>query len=109
LLCYLHSVVNEIIITIMLIIPPASQGVNWDIGEIHNQLQVTFKSGVKASYSAIQVPCHTKPMKEGWAVYHTKSIGQETCYLTDTNYPVMVRGPWKTTITKTFKPKEKQK
>ena len=40
---------NEIIITIMLIIPPASQGVYWDIGEIHNQLQVTFKSGVQAT------------------------------------------------------------
>ena len=96
---------NEIIITIMLIIPPASQGIHWDIGEVHNQLQVTFESGVKASYSAIQVPCHTKPVKVGWAVYHSKVLGQETCYLTDTNYPVMVRGPWRTTIIKTFKHK----
>ena len=95
---------NEILITIMLIIPPASQGIHWDIGEVHNQLQVTFKSGVQASYTAIQVPCHTRPEKPGWAVYHTKAINQETCYLTDTNYPVMVRGPWRTTITKTYKP-----
>jgi len=36
-------------------------------------------------------------------------MGQESCYLTDTNYPVMVRGPWRTTITKTYKHKEKQK
>ena len=94
---------NELIITIMLVIPPASKGIHWGIGEIHNQLQVTFKSGVKASYSAIQVPCHTKPVKVGWAVYHTKSIGQETCYLTDTNYPVMVRGPWVSVTTQTYK------
>ena len=96
---------NELIITIMLVIPPATQGVHWGTGEVHNQLQVTFKSGVQASYSAIQVPCHTSPEKPGWAIYHSKSMGQEACYLADTNYPVMVRGPWRTTITKTFKPK----
>ena len=99
---------NEIIITIMLMIPPASKGIHWTTNEIPNQLQVTFKSGVQASYSAIQVPCHTKPIKPGWAVYHNKLMGQETCYLADTNYPVMVRGPWRTTITKTYKHKEKQ-
>tara|TARA_R100000808_G_scaffold1812_1_gene7727 strand:- start:9877 stop:10182 length:306 start_codon:yes stop_codon:yes gene_type:complete len=100
---------NELLITIMLVIPPASKGIHWTTNKIPNQLQVTFKSGVEASYLAIQVPCHTKPTKPGWVVYHGKSMGQEVCYLADTNYPVMVRGPWETTITKTYKHKEKQK
>ena len=80
---------NEILITLTLLIPPASKGVHWGMNEVPNQ----------------QVPCHTKPTKEGWAVYHTKSMGQEVCYLTDTNYPMMVRGPWKTTTKKTYNPK----
>ncbi len=92
---------NELIITIMLVIPPASQGVHWDVGEIHNQIQVTFKSGVQASYSAVRVPCHTSPEKPGWAVYHNNVQGQETCYLANIDMPLMVRGPWQTTITKT--------
>ena len=95
---------NEILITLTLLIPPASKGIHWGINEVPKQLVVTYKSGVKASYSSIQVPCHTKPTKEGWAVYHDMSIGQEVCYLTDTNYPVMVRGPWKTTTKKTYQP-----
>ena len=73
------------------------------MNEVPNQLVVTYKSGVKASYSSIQVPCHTKPTKEGWAVYHDMSMGQEVCYLTDTNYPVMVRGPWRATTKKTYR------
>ena len=96
---------NEILITLTLLIPPASEGIHWAINEVPNQLVVTYKSGVKASYSSIQVSCHTRPTKEGWAVYHTKSMGQEVCYLTDTNYPMMVRGPWKTTTKKTYYPK----
>jgi len=105
--CYYTSM-NEILITLTLLIPPATQGVHWDMGEIHNQIQVTFPSGVQASYSAVRVPCHTSPEKPGWAIYHSKSVGQELCYLTDTNYPVMVRGPWITAIIKTFKTKDKQ-
>ena len=100
---------KEIIITMMLVIPPVSQGVHWEVGVVPNQLQITFKSGVMASYSTIQVPCHTKPSKPGWQVYYNESMGQETCYLTDISAPVMVRGPWETTITKTHKHKEKQK
>ena len=100
---------NEIIITIMLIIPPVSKGVHWEVGVVPNQLQITFESGVMASYSTIQVPCHTKAKKPGWQVYYNDLMGQETCYLTDVSAPVMVRGPWETTITKTHKHKEKQK
>ena len=97
---------NEIIITIMLIIPPVSKGIHWEVGVVPNQLQITFESGVMASYSTIQVPCHTKAKKPGWQVYYNDLMGQETCYLTDVSAPVMVRGPWRTTITKTYKHKE---
>ena len=45
---------NEILITLTLLIPPASEGVHWGMNEVPNQLVVTYKSGVKASYSSIQ-------------------------------------------------------
>jgi hypothetical protein len=93
---------KSILITLTLLIPPASQGVDWDMNEVPNQMVITHKNGVKASYSTIQVPCHTEPQHEHWVLYKTKSMGQEVCYLTDTNYPLMVRGPWKPTINKTF-------
>jgi hypothetical protein len=93
---------NELILTILLFIPPASQGVRWDVNEVPNQVVVTFKSGVKASYSTIQVPCNTEAIKKGWVIYETISNENEVCYLTDISSPVMVRGPWRGVMIKTY-------
>ena len=84
---------KELMITIILLIPAANsdQAVGWDVGTVHNQVQITFKSGLQASYSSTIVPCHTRPLKDGFIVYHTESLGQEVCYLTDVSYPVFVR------------------
>ena len=83
---------NELMITILLLIPPAHKAVEWDVGAIHNQVQVKHKYGLEVSYTAIMVPCHTKAIKgTGRVVYHTESMEQEVCYLVDTNTPVMVR------------------
>ena len=80
-----------LLIAILITVPPAHKGVAWDYGLVHNQVQVMHKYGLQVSYSAIMVPCHTRPIKPGWVVYHTSSMGQEVCYLTDVNIPVMVR------------------
>lgn len=89
-------------ITLMLVIPPVDQAVDWDYGEVQNQIILTFESGVKASYSTLEVPCHTKAIKHGWTMYKTKSMGQEVCYLADTNFPVFVRSPWMPALNKTY-------
>lgn len=89
-------------VTLMLTIPSFDQAVDWDIGEVQTQIVLTFPSGVQASYSTLQVPCHTKEIKHGWTIYRTKSMEQEVCYLTDTNFPLFVRSPWMPVITKTY-------
>ncbi|MBC8555305.1 MAG: hypothetical protein H8D23_37300 [Candidatus Brocadiales bacterium] len=89
-------------ITLMLVIPPVNQSVDWNIGEIQTQIILTFPSGVKASYSAMQVPCHTKEIKHGWTIYRTKSMEQDVCYLADTSFPVFVRSPWMPVMTRTY-------
>jgi hypothetical protein len=99
---------NELFITLMLFIPTADQGKIWSMGEVQNQIQVTFESGVMASYSAAQVPCHTVRLKDGFTLYKTKSMGQEVCYLADTRQPDFVRSPWTPAITKTFNPHKQQ-
>jgi hypothetical protein len=84
---------NELIITILLLVPAVNSDkvTGWNVGAVHNQVQVSFEHGLEASYSATMVPCHTRPTKEGFIVYHTESMGQEVCYLTDISRPVLVR------------------
>jgi len=93
---------NELIITIVLFIPPAAHGIHWDVNEIPNQVVITYKTGVQASYSTTQVPCNAVAIKKGWALYKTKSTNQPVCYLTDVSSPVMVRGPWRGVMVKTY-------
>lgn len=95
------EIIAPLVLSISLLIPPASKGVHWDVGEIHNQLQVTFKSGVQASYRATRAPCSTIPIGEGRALYRTKKV----CYLVDTTRPLMVRSPWLPITRKTYKPR----
>ena len=99
---HLIQLMNELLITIILLIPPASQGVRWDVNEIPNQMVITYKSGVQASYSTTHVPCNAVAMKTGWVVYKTKSTDQPVCYLTDVSSPVMVRGSWTGVTVRTY-------
>lgn len=98
---------KELILAILLTVPPAHKAVSWDVGQIHNQVQVKHKYGLEVSYTAIRVPCHTKAIKDtGRVVYHAQSMGQEVCYLVDTNTPIMVRhkNHWYPAISKTYFP-----
>ena len=104
-----NLLMHELLITILLLIPPASQGVQWDVNEVPNQVVVTFKSGVKASYSAMQVPCGTEAIKKGWVIYETKPKENAVCYLADVSLPVMVRGPWRGVMVKTYQREEAKK
>lgn len=96
---------NELIITLLLTVPPAYKAISWDIGEIHNQVQVLHKYGLEVSYTAIRVPCNTVATQNtGRVVYHTKSKDQPVCYLVDTNTPIMVRHKdhWYPATSKTY-------
>lgn len=90
-----------LLITLNLLIPPASKGTLWDIGEVQNQVQITFESGVQASYPAKMVPCGTQDAS-GWTIFETKE-DMPTCYLVNTEEPAFVRSPWTPITRKTFK------
>ena len=104
---HLTQLMNELLITIVLLIPPTSQGVSWDVNEIPNQMVITYKTGVQASYSTTQVPCNAVAIKKGWTLYKTKSTNQPVCYLTDVSRPVMVRGSWTGVTVRTYKRRKK--
>ena len=96
------EIIAPLVLTIQLLVPPASKGIHWDVNEVHNQVQITFRSGVQASYQSTQVPCNTEALKDGFTLYHTKGTGRRSCYLVDTSRPVMVRSPWLPTSIKTY-------
>ena len=94
---------NPILLTITLVIPLASTGIDWNIHEVPNQMTITFESGVEVSYATMRVSCDTTSTKSGLVLYKTKDTNQQTCYLTDTNTPILVRAPWEPVTTKTYK------
>ena len=94
---------NTLLLTITLIIPQPPSGVDWNIHEVPNQMTITYMSGVKASYSTMRVSCDTVASKPGLMLYRTTDVEQQTCYLTDISRPLMVRGPWVSVTTKTYK------
>jgi hypothetical protein len=96
---------NELIIILTLIIPTVDKAIDWDVGDVPNQMTMTYPSGVQATYSTMMVPCHTKAQHPGWKLYKTKSMQQDVCYLTDTNNPLMARGPWEPTIKRSYVPR----
>ena len=91
---------NELLISILLMIPPAEKAIAWDYGAVHNQVQLLHKNGLEVSYSAIRVGCHTEAQKPGIVIYRTDAV----CYLTDINFPVMVRyrNQWLPAMSKTY-------
>jgi hypothetical protein len=96
------TIITPLIIAISLIVPPASKGTIWTMGEIHNQIQVTFENGVQASYLAVRVPCTATVIQATHKIYKT----QQVCYSADIRTPVFVRSPWIPTIQRTYKPKD---
>lgn len=71
---------------------------------MHTQIHLTFENGAQASYTAEQVPCHTKIIKEGWKLYKTEGSAHVTCYRAFIIEPVLVRSPWLNAIQKTYNP-----
>ena len=51
---------NEILITIMLVIPAPDKHVDWTINKIPTQIQLIHEDGTEVSYNAMPVPCGHK-------------------------------------------------
>ena len=48
---------NEILVTIMLLIPSPDKAVDWTLNQVPTQIQLTHKNGFEASYHSQRVPC----------------------------------------------------
>jgi len=83
--------VEELLITIMLLIPAPHKGVNWTINEVPTQIQIIHKSGLEVSYNAIPVPCTSKPRHKKEMIFHSP---MDRCYsVFDLSSPRFVRHP----------------
>ena len=85
---------NEILVTLMLVIPSPDQMVDWTVNEVPTQVQVIYKYGLEASYSSKIVPCHTKLENKNQILFKVKSDFMKECYLVlNHREPLFVRWP----------------
>ena len=83
---------NELIITIMLIIPSPHKLIDWSVNEIPTQIQIIHKSGLEVSYTATPVSCKFQPRHENEMVFRSP---QNRCYsVYDLSSPRVVRHPY---------------
>ena len=82
---------NELLITIMLVIPAPNKMVNFTINRVPTQIQVIHESGLEVSYGAVKVPCNVRPKNPKEMVFKTADTH---CYLVlDLSSPEFVRHP----------------
>ena len=62
---------NELIITIMLVIPSPHKLVNWSVNQIPTQIQITHETGLEVSYNA--TPVFRSPNNRCYSVYDLSS------------------------------------
>ena len=82
---------NELLITILLVIPTPDKLVSWTINEVPTQVQLVHETGLQVSYNAVNVPCHTQPEVDTQMLFST---GKDKCYLIlDLQLPIFIRHP----------------
>ena len=96
---------KEILITILLLIPPPDKNISWKVEGIPNQLQVLHKShSLEVSYPYKVNDCRTVSPLNYEFVF--EFLGENVCYIIDTRSPSFIRtsGKWLATSGKTFNP-----
>ena len=83
---------NELIITIMLVIPAPHKMVNWSVNEVPTQIQLVHESGLEVSYTANPVSCRFRPRHIKEMVFRSPN---NRCYsVHDLSSPRFVRHPY---------------
>ncbi len=87
---------NELIITIMLVIPAPHKMVDWSLNEVPTQIQLVHESGLEVSYTANPVNCRHRPRNRYEMVFVSKQSGEDNrCYsVHDLSSPRFVRHPY---------------
>ena len=86
---------EELLITIMLVIPAPDKHVDWTINEVPTQIQLIHEGGTEVSYHAMPVPCDHKA-RTRWEMVFTSSQAheQDRCYsVFDLTKPTFIRHP----------------
>jgi hypothetical protein len=82
---------NELIITIILMIPSPNKLVNWSVNAIPTQIQLIHESGLEVSYGASPVSCKVRPNNSKEMVFRSPD---NYCYfVSDLSSPIFVRHP----------------
>ena len=82
---------NELLITILLVIPTPDKLISFTINEVPTQVQLVHETGLQVSYNAVNVPCNTQPEVDTQMLFST---GKDNCYLIlDLQSPVFIRHP----------------
>ena len=83
---------NELIITIMLVIPSPHKLVNWTVNEVPTQIQIIHESGLEVSYNSNPVSCKFRPRHVKEMVFRSPN---NRCYsVYDLSSPRFVRHPF---------------
>ena len=83
---------NELIITIMLVIPSPHKLVNWTVNEVPTQIQIIHESGLEVSYNSTPVSCKFRPRHIKEMVFRSPN---NRCYsVYDLSSPRFVRHPF---------------
>jgi len=82
---------NELLISMLLLLPSPASAVGWDVNQVPTQLQVIHKDGLQVSYQAMKIPCSVVKEAPNQKIF---SSGPGDCYLIlDITEPVYVRHP----------------
>jgi hypothetical protein len=85
---------NELLVTLMLIVPSPDKMIDWTINEVPNQVQIVYKTGLEASFSSKLVPCNTEPTNPNEIVFQVQTNWMQECYLVlNWKEPMYVRHP----------------
>jgi hypothetical protein len=86
--------INELLITIMLVIPAPHTMVDWSLGEIPSQIALIYEDGTETSYNYTSVPCTYKPRSPKEMTFKSPqaSEGDFRCYaILELNKPRFIR------------------
>ena len=88
--------VNQLIITIMLVVPAPVHFIDWTINEVPTQIQLIHEDGTEVSYQADSVPCAYKPRSPKEMTFSSvqASEGDNRCYaILELDKPRFLRHP----------------
>ena len=86
---------NELIITIMLVIPAPHKMVDWTLNEVPTHIQLIHENGTEVSYNATAVPCNYRPRSPNEMVFVSPQAYEDNrCYsIFDLSSPRFIRHP----------------